>query len=66
MHLAQAEARDAFDRLEERWPELESRAEQLRAQGNEGAHEVAEAAKDLGRELRSGYEEIRRRIVGHA
>lgn len=65
LHLAQAEARDAFDKLEARVPEVEAKAAELKHRGADGAHEVADAARGLARELHASYDELRRRIVGH-
>jgi uncharacterized coiled-coil DUF342 family protein len=62
MHLARAEAREVFDHLETRWPEIEARADELKANTSSSAHEVAEAARGLAQELRAGYEEVRRRL----
>lgn len=61
-HLAQAEARTRFDALEARLPELEAQVQELRARGSDGAHEIADAARGLLRELHAGYEDLRRKV----
>jgi predicted nucleic acid-binding Zn-ribbon protein len=66
LHLGKAEAKDAFDQLEARWPEVEAKAAAVRDASSEGAHDVAEVARNLAHELRSSYEELRRKLAHHA
>lgn len=62
MHLARADARDLWERLERRFSELETHARRA-AQRTEGPlHELGEAARHLAEELRNGYRELRGKL----
>ena len=68
MHLGSKEAREQWDRLEEKWHQLEDWGEPLttatkEAAGTAGeqAKKVTGAAMDLAaREIRSGYQKLRK------
>jgi predicted anti-sigma-YlaC factor YlaD len=59
MHLARADARDAWEELEERWRHLEARARAVREGHAEDLAEIREAAGRLARELRDGYRRLK-------
>jgi hypothetical protein len=61
-HLAKAEARDEWEKLEFKWREIESR---LKAAGHEAKGAgggVKSAVELLAEELEQGYRKIRRRL----
>jgi hypothetical protein len=60
LHLAKAEGRDAFDRLEKKWPAIESGVARLEKAADAAKDEVGHALRDLVRELREGYAALRR------
>lgn len=59
MHLARADARDAWEELEERWHHLEARARAVREGRAEDLAEIREAAGRLACELRDGYRRLK-------
>jgi CBS domain-containing protein len=59
IHLARADARDLFEKLEHRFADAEAKASLLRREAREPLHEAGEAAAGLLRELRDGYRRIR-------
>ena len=68
MHLAGKEAQDQFAQVEEKWKEVEHRAEPLTGAVKEAtstvgeqARKVTAAAMDLAaREIKDGYEKLRK------
>ncbi|MEM7145371.1 MAG: hypothetical protein AAF591_09560 [Verrucomicrobiota bacterium] len=68
MHLAQADAKDEWEKLEAKWVDLSERAEPLTGAVKEGAETVGEQAKNVAgaakdvaaRELKEGYERLRK------
>lgn len=61
IHLGRADAKDAWDRLERRFSELESHAKRAAQRTEAPLHELRDAARHLVDELRSGYRELRGR-----
>ncbi len=59
MHLASADARDQWEKLENQWGHFQSKAEHLGKATGESAHEIGEASKLVGEELKEGYRRIR-------
>ena len=59
LHLAKAEAKDAWEGLEEKFRAAESKAKRVARASEEPLHDVAEAARALLREVRDGYHRIR-------
>ena len=57
LHLASMDARDEWDKLETRWQEFRGKAEL-----DETAEEVGEAAGELFDELKKGYDRIRKAL----
>lgn len=62
MHLAKAEAKDAFDKLEERWARLVGKAEAVKDASTEAASDVAAATGMVIDELKEGYERLWREL----
>lgn len=59
VHLGKAEATDLWEKLESRFNEAESHVRTLARQAEEPMSDVAEAAKLLLEEVRSGYHRLR-------
>jgi uncharacterized protein YjbJ (UPF0337 family) len=59
IHLGAAEARDAWDKLEKSWHQLEGRLKRIGQVGQDSADDVEEAAKLLVDEIKSGYKHLR-------
>jgi CBS domain-containing protein len=62
IHLGKADARDAWDRLEQRFGELEGQAKRAAQRTGGPLHELGDAARHLLEELRAGYRELRGRF----
>ena len=62
LNLAKLEARDEWDRLEQKWEHLRARAPEMRQNVSETATEVAAAARTLMDDIRKGYERIRKTL----
>lgn len=66
MHLAEKDARDEFERLEEKWKDLEREAEPLSGAVRDAAESAESQAKSLtsaalevaARDLKSGYDKL--------
>jgi hypothetical protein len=58
LHLGSAELKKRWDHVETRWPEIESR---LRLVGDK-AEEAFEAQRALLQEIRSAYQDLRKRL----
>ena len=63
MHLAKAEARDEWEKLETKWHEFERQGETLERATEKAGHEIREAMDRLGHELKEGYERIRKTML---
>ena len=59
IHLASAEAREQWERLEKRWEHLEGRAQRLTDSSKESIADVAAAVDLVLDEIRDGYRELR-------
>ncbi len=59
IHLAEAEARDEWERLEPQWQRLQEKAHAVGNTAAEASHEIGAAAQLLGSELADGYVRIR-------
>jgi hypothetical protein len=62
LHLAAADARLSFDQLEKRWQHLEGRVKALGEASKDDLGEIREAAKHLAREIRDGYQNLKKRL----
>ncbi len=60
--LGSMEARDQWQKLEDRWGELEGKLKLVREGAQEDAAEIGDAVKILGDELRAGFENLRKRL----
>ncbi|MGR9092846.1 MAG: hypothetical protein ACU85U_19925 [Gammaproteobacteria bacterium] len=59
IHLAEAEARDEWERLEPKWQRFHEKAQAVGGTAVEASHEIGAAAQLLGSELADGYVRIR-------
>jgi hypothetical protein len=55
LHLAKAEARDAFDRLEKKWPDIDRGFIGLERAADTAKNDISRALRELLKELRDGY-----------
>ncbi|MCG6975407.1 MAG: hypothetical protein LJE56_03240 [Acidiferrobacterales bacterium] len=62
MHLAAADAKDQWEQLEGKWGHFEAKAKQVGEQAGEASKDVWAAAKDLGTEIKEGYDRIRKTL----
>jgi uncharacterized coiled-coil DUF342 family protein len=62
IHLAKAEARDEWDKLDARLDELRAKLDRAGDEAGEVFDDVGEAAKLLGDELKTGFERLRRML----
>lgn len=62
IHLGAAEARDQWQALEDRWPEVQRTVHRLEEASAESAGEVKAAAKLLLEEVGEGYDRIRKSL----
>ena len=59
VHLGRAEAKQLWEKLEHRFAEAEAHARAFARRAEEPVHDVAEAARALVDEIRSGYQKLR-------
>lgn len=59
-HLARAEAKDLWVRLENTWPKVEQRFSELSQESGEAREHVTTAVRALLDELKSGYRELKK------
>jgi hypothetical protein len=62
LHLGAADARTSFDQLEKRWQHLEGRVKALGEASKDELGEIREAAKLLAREIRDGYQHLKKHL----
>jgi len=62
VHLARADARDAYEALEQKWQRFRGRLGHLREASGEAAEDVWEGVRGLGHELAEGYEKLRQAL----
>ncbi len=60
MHLAKAEARDEWEKLERQWEHVRAKLPQARATVGESAKEIAAAAALVAEEIKRGYDRLRK------
>jgi hypothetical protein len=60
-HLARAEAKDLWVRLENAWPRVEARLREFGRPTEESPEHLARATRELLTELRDGYRSLRER-----
>lgn len=61
-HLAKAEMKEEWEKLEDKWGDLESRAKAAKAEASEASKDVGSALEILGDELSQAYRRIRGRL----
>ena len=59
VHLAKADAKDRWEQLEKKFSEAEGKVRFIAREAKEPLQDVRDAARQLLREIRSGYEHIR-------
>lgn len=62
MHLAKLDLQDEWEKIEKKWPEFQSRAEEIVEGTKDVADEVVDSVKVVGEEIKATYERIRQRI----
>ncbi len=62
IHLAKADGRDQFERLEQRLQKLRARADRVKSTAKDAADDVEDAAEDLVEEIREGFAKVRRML----
>lgn len=62
LHLARAEVREEWDKVEARWHELEYKAHQLGTVASAASKDVGVAMRLLGDELTRAYQNLRRTL----
>ena len=60
LHLAGAEAKDAWADLEKKWDRFEAKAAVLRKEAASAGRDIGEATKLLGGEIKEGYKRLRK------
>ena len=60
IHLATADARDEWDELEQKWRRLRGKLGTIGRVAEDTAGDVGEALELLGKELKKGYERLRK------
>lgn len=59
LHLAKADAKEAFEGVERHWQNLEGKLEMLRRETRGDLGEIGEAAKLLAQQIRDGYRHLK-------
>ena len=59
LHLAKAEARDEFERLEKRWEHVRGRLAVLAKEAGAASKDVGEATRLVLDEIKAGYRRLR-------
>ncbi|MEW6134010.1 MAG: hypothetical protein AB1591_12765 [Pseudomonadota bacterium] len=62
MHLAKADARDEWEKLESKWAEVQTKFAEVKKAASESSGNIEAAARLLADELLKGYERIRKLI----
>jgi len=62
MHLAKADLKEEWERLEEKWRHFERRAKEVRREARTTAAEVGTALHLAADELRKGYVRMRQQV----
>lgn len=57
-HLARADLKDQIDKLERRWPEVETAAREVEKLSAQAGETIAKTAKDLFDEVRDAYTKV--------
>jgi hypothetical protein len=62
LHLAAADARDEWEELEKKLGQLRGKANRIGRVAEDAAEDVGEAVELLGKELKRGYERLRKMV----
>jgi hypothetical protein len=62
IHLASADARDEWEELEKKWRRLRGKLGSIGRAAEDTAEDVGEALELLGKELKRGYERLRKAL----
>ena len=62
MHLAKADARDEWEKMEDRWGALRDKMGTVKEGASEASGDVKDAAAELAEEIRKGYRKIMDRL----
>ena len=60
IHLGKAEAKDEWEKLEEKWQELKEQGKTVAEAVDESAKDVASALELVGGELKAGYKRLKK------
>lgn len=60
LHLATAEARDEWDKVEAKWADVEARMPRVKAELKDGGENLRAALEMIAEEIASRYERIRK------
>ena len=60
LHLGKAEAREEWDKLDARIAEFRKRMDRAGDEAGDVMEDIGDAAKEFGKEVREGFERIRR------
>lgn len=59
LHLAKADAKDEWEKLEKKWEHLRGRLDVVGAEAKDAGKDVLAATRLLAREIKEGYERVR-------
>lgn len=59
LHLAKAEAKDEWEKLEKKWEHLRGRLEVVGREAKDASKDVLAATRLLAREIKEGYDRVR-------
>lgn len=62
MHLAKADARDEWEKLEKKWREVEVKLDKAGAEAKASAGDVGHAVEQVAREISRAYDRIRKAL----
>lgn len=59
MHLAKADAKDEWHKVEKKWEELKVKADKIQDEAADSSKDIEDAAEKLAHEIKKGYERIK-------
>ncbi len=62
MHLAKADARDEWEKLEKRWEQIEAKLEKAGSEARSSAGDVGAAIEQVASEIGRAYDRIRKAL----
>jgi hypothetical protein len=60
MHLGKLDAQDQWEQIEKQWQQVESKLKLVGETGREVAEDIGEAASLAVKEMKEGYEKLRK------